>query len=239
MYKYIQLISYVLFLVVFTLQGKNFNVSRVKAIILGLCSMVINWILLKSLAWIENGFDAFGAENIIRVYVFLPVLFYLLAKVANVKPTKFLDMHAIVGPLVYGVGHLACIFAGCCHGFKYYEGTVMYNIAHTLTGGNMLPLQLFESVSALVVFELVYIVGRIKNYKTNGRLFCLWYIVFGTQRFFWEFLRDNTKVIIFAPMKQADGYIGISNLAIWSALMAIAGVVMLVFIRNLEKKNKI
>ena len=238
MYDLIQGLAIVIYLLFFTWYGKNFKISKIKSLILGICGMIVYLILVKFLAWAETGFRYFGAENGIRVYVCLPIFIYGLAKIANVKPLKLFDMQAAACVLMYGISHFACIFAGCCQGFKYYEGTIMYYIAHALTGTNMLPIQFGESVAALLVFALVFWVGIKKNYQTNGRLFCLWYIVFGTQRFFWEFLRDNTKVIIFAPMKQADGYIGISNLAIWSALMAIAGVVMLVFIQNLEKNSR-
>lgn len=235
MYSLIQGIAIVIYMIFFTFYGKKFNISKLKSCILGICGMIIYLMLVKFLAWAETGFKTFGPENGIRVYVFLPIFIYGLAKIARVKPLDLFDMQAAPCVLMYGISHLACIFAGCCHGFKYYEGTTLYNVAQFLNGSDMLPLQLFESVSALLVFELVYIIGIAKKHHTNGRLFCLWYIVFGTQRFFWEFLRDNQKVIVFAKMKQADGYIGISNLAIWSVLMAVTGVVLLMIIRKHEK----
>lgn len=236
-YDIIQALSTVLYLVFFTLYGKNFKISKIKAFLMGVASMIIYLVLVKFLAWAETGFQSFGAENAIRVYVLIPIFIYGVAKIAKVDPVKLFDLEAGACVLMYGVGHLACIFAGCCHGFQYYEGTTMYNIANTLTGTNMLPVQLGESISALLVFALVVIVGHVKKYDTNGYLLCIWYITFGTGRFFWEFLRDNQKVIKIAEMKQADGYIGISNLAIWAALMVLAGIVLLFVFRNIKKKK--
>ena len=205
---------------------------------LGVAGMIIYLVLVKFLAWAETGFKSFGAENGIRVYVLLPIFMYGLAKISKVDPLKLFDMEAAACVLMYGVSHLACIFAGCCQGFQYYEGTKMYNIAYALTGTNMLPVQLGESICALLVFALVFAIGHIKKYETHGYLLCIWYIVFGAERFLWEFLRDNYKVIKIAEMQQADGYIGISNLAIWSALMFLVGIILLIVFRNIEKKNK-
>lgn len=238
MYGLIQGLAVVAYLVFFTWYGKKFNISRVKSFLLGIAGMIIYLILVKFLAWAETGFKEFGPENGIRVYVLLPIFMYALAKFSKVDPVKLFDMEAAACVLMYGLSHIACVFQGCCQGFQYYEGTPMYNLAMKLTGTNMLPVQLGESIAALLVFALVYAVGHIKKYETHGYLLCIWYIVFGTERFFWEFLRDNLKVIKFAPLQQADGYFGISNLAIWSALMVLAGVVLLFVFRRLEKKQK-
>ena len=238
MYDLIQGFATVIYLVFFTLYGRHFKISKIKSFILGLCSMIIYLLLVKFLAWAETGFQSFGSENAIRVYIFIPIFIYLLAKIAKVEPLKLFDMQAAACVLMYGVGHFACVFAGCCHGFAYYEGTTMYNIAYALTGTNMLPMQMFETITGLAIFALVYIVGHIKRYETNGRLFCLWFVTFGTARFFWEFLRDNPKIIIFAPLKQADGYFGLSSLALWAAAMAVGGVLVYFVIRRLEKKMR-
>ena len=236
MYDVIQALALVAFVVVYTFYARHYNISKLKAFIMGMVSIIVYLFLVKFLAWAETGFKEFGSENAIRVYICLPPLIYLMAKIAKEKPLHLFDLAGIANPLVYGIGHLACIFPGCCHGFAYHEGTFMYRIAYILTGTNMLPLQLMESVSALLIFVILYITARKMQYKTNGRLFCIWFITFGAARFFWEFLRDNQKVIIFAPLKQAEGYFGISTLAIWAAAMAIAGVVTYFVIREYEKR---
>lgn len=237
-YELIQALATVIYMVFFTWYGKNFKISKTKSFLLGVAGMIIYLILVKFLAWAETGFKEFGAENGIRVYVLLPIFMYGLAKFAKVDPVKLFDMEAAACVLMYGVSHFACIPQGCCQGFQYHEGTALYNLAMKLTGTNMLPIQLGESISALIVFAIVFIVGHKKKYDTHGYLLVIWYIIFGTERFFWEFLRDNQKIIKFVPLQQADGYLGISNLAIWSALMVLAGIILLFVFRNTEKKQK-
>jgi len=236
MYSLIQGIAFIVFITFITIRGSYFGSSRIKALILGICVMAINLMLVKTMAWVANGFQGFGAENEIRVYAVAPIAFYIIAKVAKVDVLNFFDEVALAGPLVYGIGHYACIFAGCCQGFSYFEGTAMYEVAYTLTQSSMLPLQFLESTSALLVFAVLYLIGVKKNFQTKGRLFCLWYIIFGTQRFFWEFLRDNTKLIVFAPLKQTNGNFGISNLAIWAILMVVSGIIVYFCIRRSERK---
>jgi len=166
-------------------------------------------------------------------------LIYGLAKLGKIKPQVAYDLIGMGTLLGYGVGHYACIFAGCCHGFQYHEGTFMYKIAFALTGTNMLPLQFLESTSAMLIFVILLVVAAKMKYKTNGRLFCLWYWLYGLTRFAWEFLRDNKKVIVFAPLKQADGDFGISSLAIWSLLMVAAGVAVYWNIKKEEQTKAV
>lgn len=237
MYDLVQGISYISALVFVMLYGKHYGVSKFKSVIMMICGMICYLFLLKFLAWAENGFRSFGAENAIRAYVFLPLLIYGLAKLGGIETFVAYDLIGLGCLLGYGVGHYACIFAGCCHGFAYHDGTIMYKIAYTLTKTNMLPLQFMEATSAMLIFGLLCYVAAKMNYQTNGRVLCLWYLLFGTTRFLWEFLRDNEKVIKFAPLKQADGYFGISSLAIWSALMVGAGFVVYSNIRKWEMAN--
>lgn len=235
MYNLIQGICYVSALLFVMFYGKKYGVSKFKSLIMMICGMICYLFLLKFLAWAEGGFKSFGAENAIRAYVFLPLLIWGLSKLGKIDTLVAFDLIGMGTLLGYGIGHYACIFAGCCHGFEYYEGTFMYKIAYALTGTNMLPLQFLEATSGMVIFAILLIVAAKMKYKTNGRLFCLWFWIFGASRFLWEFLRDNPKVIKFAPLKQADGYFGISSLAIWSLLMVAAGVVVYLNIRRIEK----
>jgi prolipoprotein diacylglyceryltransferase len=64
-------------------------------------------------------------------------------------------------------------------------------------------------------------------------------ITFGAVRIVTEFFRDNYKVIKFTAMEQADGYIGISSLAIWAFLMMSEGIILFFIFKKInEKKEK-
>ena len=78
----------------------------------------------------------------------------------------------------------------------------------------MFPVQLLEGIvsAAIVVWLLTYA----KKHKYNCAGLCMPYmfIAFGLTRFFLEFLRNNQKL-----------FWGISELALWSLLMFIVGIV--------------
>ncbi len=217
--------------------GKKYDVSKLKCIIISMAGIVIYVTLTKFLGWAETGFQSFGAENAIRSYMFFPLLMYIVAMFTKVDKYKIFDMVAVVSVLMYGVVHFGCIFAGCCHGFHYKEGTELYNLAMKLTGTDMLPVQFVESVAGLLVFALLMIIAVKKKYDTRGYLLCTWMITFGAMRIVTEFFRDNNKVIKFAPLEQADGFFGISTLAIWATLMMVEGIILLLVFRKKEKSR--
>lgn len=238
MYNAIQGIAMVIYVVVLTLYGKNYGFSRSKSFILGFLAVSIDYVVILLMTWVENGFQSFGAQNAVRVFVFNPLLIYLVAKAFKIDFRKFGDYNAFPGMLWYGLGHLACIAEGCCHSFAYNEGTFMYKVAYALTGTNMLPQQIFETVGALLIAAVLLGVGFKYKFNTKGYMYYIMLILYGSQRFFFEFFRDNNKVIVIKDMVSADGQIGISNLALWALAMFIEGAVLLTIIVCYDKKHK-
>lgn len=238
MYNIIQGLAMVIYIIVLAFYGKNYGFSRSKSFILGFLAVSIDYVLILLITWVENGFQSFGAQNAVRVFVFNPLLIYLVAKAFKIDFRKFGDYNAFPGMLWYGLGHLACITEGCCHGFAYNEGTFMYKVAYALTGTNMLPQQIFETVGALLIAAVLLGVGIKYKFNTKGYMYYIMLILYGSQRFFFEFFRDNNKVIVIKDMVSADGQIGISNLAFWALAMFIEGAVLLTIIVCFDKKRE-
>ncbi len=239
MYALIQGISMVIYVIILTLYGKRYGFSRPKSLLLGSLAVSIGYVLILLMTWIENGFKNFGAQNAIRSYFFVPLLVYLVAKALKVDFRKFGDMLAYPGMVWYGIGHIACIAEGCCHGFEYKQGTVMYDIAYALTKTNMLPQQIFETIGAFIIAAILYGVGYKYKFQTKGYMYYIMLMLYGSQRFIFEFFRDNEKLIVFKDMASADGQIGISNLALWAFAMFIEGAILLtVFVYRDKKKEK-
>lgn len=238
MYDLIQGLAMVIYVIVLTFYGKYYGFSKSKSFILGFLAVSIDFIVILLATWVESGFKNFGAQNAVRVFVFNPLLIYLVAKAMKVDVRKFGDYNAFPGMLWYGLGHIACITEGCCHSFAYNEGTFMYKIANALTGTNMLPQQIFETAGALLIAAILLAVGIKYKFKTNGYMYYIMLMLYGSQRFFFEFFRDNDKIIKFAPLEQAEGYLGISNLAMWALAMFVEGAILLIALRIYDKKKK-
>lgn len=245
MFEKIQVIS------VFVLTGFNYSMSRkhkatrLKSFIMAAFYSVLSWQGVFFLSWLCNDFIGFGTQNAVRGFALLPLFTLFQAKMFNENFRELSDRFAVGPVLSYGVGHIACIFTDCCHGFEYNEGTVMYKIANSLTGTNMLPQQLIESVFAIITAVLVFIIFRKKKQDVGGRLFSIMLIAYGVQRFIFEFFRDNDKIFIIKEMSGAMCHgsdkvacWGISELALWAASLIVIGVTIIIIL-NIQDNKKV
>jgi len=238
MYNTIQGIAMLIYIIILTLYGKKYGFSKRKSFLLGIIAVVVDYTAILLLTWIENGFTNFGAQNAVRVFVFNPLFLFIVSKLLKVDYRKYCDFNAFPAMMWYGLGHFACLAANCCAGYAYYEGTFLYKVAHMLTGTNMLPQQILESLGALCIAAVLYEIGRAYNFKTKGYMYYIMLILYGSQRFLFEFLRNNEKIIVFGDMASSDGVIGLSSLSLWALAMFIEGVVLLTITVFLDKKRE-
>ena len=238
-----QIFSLLFALAVSMFLAKYYGIGRTKAFLINVISQIVCFAGVFILTWMENGFQRFGEQNAVRVYPFLVLIALLDCKLFKVDFLRCMDYQSITMPLIYGVGHFACLARMCCFGFHYQEGSAGYAVAHALTGTDQLPMQIFESVSSLLVFAIVIIVAVKTRFKVTGYLLAICQILFGGMRFFWEFLRDNNKLIVFGPMNGAvneageQAVWGISNLAFWALAIFAAGVILFVCLKIYHSKE--
>lgn len=189
--------------------------------------------------WVESGFEVFGQQNMVKTYVFAPLIFVIYCLVFKIDFRKVSDMHAVWPMLLHGISHFACLIPNCCNGYTYLEGTKMYDISCALTGTGYFPNQICESVAALIIGAIMFFIAYKKNFKLNGRLFYVMLVVYGINRFCWEFLRNNNKIIVFGEMTNAEsGNFGLSDLSFYSLAMVVVGIVFLVAFHIIDKKKK-
>lgn len=238
MYDLIYGIATVLYIVVLTFYGQAYGFSKLKSFVLGTIAVVVDYFVILFVTWVESGFQNFGNQNAVRVFVFNPFLIYVVAKLMKVDVRKFSDFNAFPAMVWYGLGHFACLAANCCRGYAYYEGTFMYKVAYALTGTNMLPQPTIESIGALAIAAVLLAIGIKYKFQTKGYMYYIMLILYGSQRFFVEFFRNNQKVIVFREMTSAKGNFGISSLALWALAMFIEGVIILTLLVRWDKKQE-
>ncbi len=236
MFQFLQVLSFISFPVFLMFYGKHYGLTKIKALLLSVFVLVIGYFLMFFLTWAENGFKNFGAQNAIRVYMFIPFVAILAAKVFKMRVRTVLSSCAMSFPMTYAIAHYGCIFEGCCHGFSYKEGTKLYEIAMKLTGTPMLPNQFIEATCALLLLISALIIAKKTGYKQSGKLMGYTMTLFGLGRFFLEFLRDNNKLIILKTTENGIP-IGISDLALYAAAMFIIGIIIFIVCSVLEKKE--
>ena len=239
MYTVIHIISMVVSVIFNTYYGYKLGLTKSKAALSSTVSLALLYITMILIPWVESGFKVFGGQNMVKTYVFAPIIFVIVSAIFKIDFRKVSDMHAVWPMLLHGISHFACLIPNCCEGYCYVEGTKMYEISQALTGTNMFPNQICESVAALIIGAIMFFIAYKKNFKLNGRLFYVMVIVYGINRFCWEFLRDNNKIIVFGEMTNAEsGNFGLSDLSFYAIAMIVMGTAFLVAFHIKDKKAK-
>lgn len=238
MYTVIHIISMVIAVIFNTYYGNKLGLKKSKAALSSAFSLALLYITMIMIPWVESGFEQFGQQNMVKTYVFAPIIFVIVCFVFKIDFRTVSDMHAVWPMLLHGISHFACLIPNCCGGYCYLEGTKTYGLAQALTGTDMLPVQIFESVAALIIGLIMFLIAKKKNFNLNGKLFYVMLIVYGVNRFCWEFLRNNNKVIVFGEMTNAEsGYFGLSDLSFYCVAMIVVGIAFLVAFNIIDKKK--
>ena len=200
--------------------GKKYGIPPGKRAIISAVVWPVAYGLLYVLFWIESSFTRWGSHNIVRGYIWFPLIGLVLAKLLKLRPRTVVDYIAPGCSLSQGIAHLGCSFAGCCYGFPAEKG-----IWNPQFDAILFPNQILEALAALLVFAVCALYAKKRKYDSDGRVYPLFLILFGVTRFFLEFLRDNQKV-----------FGNVSILALHCVLMVVVGAVWLI-IRQLRDRK--
>ncbi len=207
------------FIVVFVLAawyGKKLQIGIIKSILIVVVVYPLADFWKKVLFWIESGFKAFGGENNVRLFIWVPVIAFVFALLLKIDKKRMCDFLAPCMVITQGVGHWGCIFPGCCRGYESAFG--IYNV---VTESYLFPIQPIEALIAISITVYLLIRSKKRDYKPDGLQYPIMLMLFGSTRFICEFFRDNTKVLF-----------GCSSLAFHALLAFIIGLVAYVLIKK-------
>jgi phosphatidylglycerol:prolipoprotein diacylglycerol transferase len=152
----------------------------------------------------SSGFVFYGS------FIFaVPTLLWFYRK--NKIPTlKMLDITAIGGTIVHGLGKIGCFMSGCCHG-KVCDAAFGVVFSHPETNAEPInlplhPVQLIDSVMIISIGLLLFFVKMKKQF--DGQLLLLYAILYGIGRFFTEFLRGDAGRGEIGPLSHSQ-FIGL------------------------------
>jgi prolipoprotein diacylglyceryltransferase len=171
--------------------------------------------------WMESGFSTWGGNNIVRIFVYVPLIGMPVAKLLKIETKKTLSFLSFAPLLVHGVSHFGCIFFGCCSGYPCSFG--IYNAFYQ---DYRFPIQPIEALAAVAIVIYLFYRAKKKNYIPDGKEYPLMLVLFGSSRFLFEFLRNNEKM-----------FWGISNLAIHALFMFVVGVIWLIILRQRQAEK--
>ena len=183
---------------------------------------ICNFFCIYFITWVEYGFTSWGSNNIVRAYMWVPLLMLPFSKLLKIPYGKLCDFFSPSFALSFAVGHISCAFAGCCCGYPFNHG--IYN---PLLHERLFPIQWVECLGSFMIWAILMTYGKKKGYECRGKVMALFLILTGSTRFVFEFFRDNTKL-----------FWGISELALWAFLAFAVGCVVMVIFSSSAKKSE-
>ena len=202
--------------------SKKYSIPKWKSVVFTVLVYGSTVIWMLFLYWVENGFEGFGGNNIVRVFWWLGVFVFPVSKLLKLDYWKALDFVSPCLCINHGIAHLGCVFAGCCHGYPCSWGVLNPEL-----GYRCFPNQPIEALVAIGIAVFIWHREKKKGYEQgiDGLSFPLMLMLFGYSRFFLEFLRDNDKL-----------FWGISALAIHALVNAVIGTVAYILIKKKRAK---
>ena len=187
--------------------GKKLDIPLKKIVITVLIvyPVVVLWMFV--MYWIESGFTSWGGNNIVRIFVYVPLAGIPVARLLKVDKKKMLSLLSFGPLLVHGISHFGCMFSGCCYGY-YWE----YGIYNPIHQDYRFPIQPIEALGAVAIVIYLFYRAKKRNYVPDGREYPLMLILYGSSRFVFEFFRMQGKL-----------FLGITNLSLHALFMAVVG----------------
>ncbi|MBQ4333677.1 MAG: prolipoprotein diacylglyceryl transferase [Clostridia bacterium] len=219
----LHIISYIACIALAMYFGTKMNVKPFKCALMVLMGFSMCYGFMLLFFWVQSGFRIFGGQNISTVYIYFPLLYYLPAKLFKVDTAKYCSMLAAGTPLTQAIGHTGCVFLGCCGGYPAEWGVYNY-----LTKQTVVPNQLLEALVALAIAIYMFLRLKRRDFSPDFRDYPVMLILFGSTRFFLEFLRNNKKILF-----------GCSAICFHMIFMVLVGVVWLVLCNKSEKKKSV
>jgi phosphatidylglycerol:prolipoprotein diacylglycerol transferase len=106
------------------------------------------------------------------------------------EKSYLIDIVSPAVPLFHFFGRIGCFLGGCCFGIESLFGfTLDHAIIEEANGINRFPVQLLEACFNLALFLCLH---NIRNKQMiNGKLLCLYMLLYSLGRFLIEFLRGD------------------------------------------------
>lgn len=218
-YYSFHVLSYILIGVFYIWYGQKLGIKVWKMLLTVLVWFPLAYLWTCILCWIENGFRDFGSNNIVRLFIYVPLFGIPIAKLLKIEWSRACDFLTFAPLISQAVGHCGCLFVGCCQGYPNNWG-----LYHPTRFQILFPVQVFEIITATAIIVVLLIWAKKRDYVPDKRQYPIMMIMFGMTRFVWEFFRNNEKI-----------WLGCSALAFHALFMAMVGGVTLLVMRKRDR----
>lgn len=134
-----------------------------------------------------SGFVFYGS------FIFAVPTLYLFLTRNKIPVLPMLDITAIGGTIVHGMGKIGCFLSGCCHG-KVCDAVYGVVFSHPESNAEPLNMPLYpvQLIDAIMLFSICRLLLFLKKRKQfDGQLILIYAILYGIGRFLTEFLRGD------------------------------------------------
>lgn len=198
----------------------GFPVWKIAATVLIVYPLVVLWMFV--MFWIESGFRVWGGNNIVRIFVYVPLFGMPVAKLLKVEKNKMLSLLSFGPLLVHGISHLGCVFFGCCSGYPCSFG--IYNPFYR---DIRFPIQPIEAIGAVAIVVYLFYRAKKRSFAPDGLEYPTMLVLYGSSRFVFEFFRSDDKLIL-----------GCSNLSFHALFMFVVGVIWILKARKTKTEKE-
>ena len=209
-------------LIFFLAYRRNYALPWWKAIITWAITLAGVGKLNGFLAWAVNGFREDGGANILYAFPYFPLLCLLTAKLLKVKVGVMLDYMAPSIVIWHIIGQSVCPFFGCCAGIPCAWG-----IWNPLTDNTVFPIQWLISFTALLVLVFMLRYTKNRGHDGSGRVYPMMLMLLGGIRFFLEFLKDSSKILL-----------GLTELSLHALFMVFVGTVWYLILEEIQMEKE-
>lgn len=135
-----------------------------------------------------NGIPNTSNMAIYGAVMFTPIILIVAALITRQPWKRIVDMVAPSGVIFTACAKMGCFFLGCCAGIECSFG--VYSSRH---GTKVFPSPVFEFITMLIIIAVAFWYAFKSDKFVSGTVYPVVGILYGSTRFFWEFLRyyDN------------------------------------------------
>lgn len=190
------------------LARRRLEIKWYAAALIAVLHVLCGVLCVKLFAVAEAGFDfsQFSGQSLFGAVFFLPLFYYLGAKLFRRKPADVFDCFAV--PMIFTLfcARISCLITGCCLGRQIPGSSMSY------------PTREAELIFYAVL--LIILIPRVIKNTRRGTAYPIFLTAYGAFRFVCEFFRESKAV-------------GVFHIAhLWAALAFIAGISLLLEINN-------
>ena len=161
------------------------NMKWYASLPIAICHTLVGVICVKAFAFMETGFnpDSLGNMSLFGGVFFMPVLYFISAKVSKRNIKAVFDIFTICMIFTVMCARINCIVSGCCAGLAI-PGTHFH-----------FPTRELEILYYIVM--LILLIPRVKKSKNPGSTYPLYMASYGAFRFLDEFFRTSSTGMLF------------------------------------------